>query len=115
AGTAKKRVLEVIDLIMKEMTGLKDSITGTDLQRAKDQMKGNLILGLESTNGRMQNIARQEIYFGRYYSPSEIIREIDAVKLEEVRALAERMIQRNAMALTVLGPVEHSLVSQLPR
>jgi predicted Zn-dependent peptidase len=113
AGTAKKRVLEVIELIMKEMTGLKDSITGTDLQRAKDQMKGNLILGLESTNGRMQNIARQEIYFGRYYSPTEIIREIDAVRLEEVRALAERMIRKNAIALTVLGPVEHSLASQL--
>jgi len=114
AGTAKKRVVEVIDLIMKEMNALRDSITGTDLQRAKDQMKGNLILGLESTNGRMQNIARQEIYFGRYYSPTEIIHEIDAVSLDEVKALSERMIQSNAMALTVLGPVDHSLVSQLP-
>lgn len=114
AGTARKRVGEVINLIINEMKGLKDSVTGTELQRAKDQMKGNLILGLESTNNRMQNIARQEIYFGRYYSPDEIIREIDAVTLDQVKALSERLVRSDAIALTVLGPVEHSIISQLP-
>jgi predicted Zn-dependent peptidase len=77
-------------------------------------MKGNLILGLESSNNRMQNIARQEIYYGQYYSPEEIIREIEAVSLEQARDLSERLVQSGAMALTVLGPVERSTVSELP-
>ncbi|HET6516407.1 MAG TPA: pitrilysin family protein [Thermodesulfovibrionales bacterium] len=114
AGTARKRVTEVITLITEEMKSLKDTITDVELQRAKDQMKGNLILGLESSNNRMQNIARQEIYYGQYYSPEEIIREIEAVSLEQARDLSERLVQSGAMALTVLGPVERSTVSELP-
>jgi len=113
AGTSKKRVIEVIELISKELRSLKDTITDTELQRAKDQMKGNLILGLESSNNRMQNIARQEIYYGRYYSPEEILKDIDAVSLVEVRSLSERLVRNDAIALTVLGPIERSQVSQL--
>ena len=113
AGTAKKRLSEVVGLISGEMKGLKESITEAELQRAKDQMKGNLILGLESTNGRMQNVARQEISLGRYYSPADIIREIEAVRLNEVRELCERLIRRDAVALTILGPVDQSAASQM--
>jgi predicted Zn-dependent peptidase len=113
AGTARKRVGEVIELIAEEMNGLKNTITDAELQRAKDQMKGNLILGLESTNNRMQNIARQEIYYGRYFSPEETLKEIDGVTLIQVKGLAERLVARGGMALTVLGPVEQAQVSQL--
>lgn len=113
AGTARKKVNEVIELIVRELMSLKDTITGPELRRAKDQMKGNLIMGLESTNNRMQNIARQEIYYGRYYSPEEILREIDAVSLGEAKELAERLIGGNGIALTVLGPVDPSQISQL--
>jgi predicted Zn-dependent peptidase len=113
AGTARKRVVEVIDLIVKEMKGLKDTITDAELQRAKDQLKGNVILGLESTNSRMQNIARQEIYHGRYFSPEEIIREIDAVRMKQVKALAEVLVQDGGIALTVFGSVQPSQLSQL--
>ncbi len=113
AGTARKRVGEVIELIAEEMNGLRNTITDTELQRAKDQMKGNLIMGLESTSSRMQNIARQEIYYGRYYSPEQTLKEIDIVSLDQVRGLAEKLVARGGMALTVLGHVEHSQVSQL--
>lgn len=108
AGTARKRVSEVIDLVVKEMRGLKDTIKEEELQRAKDQIKGNLILGLESTSNRMQNIARQEIYYGRYYSPEEVIRLIDGVTLNQVRNLAERLMGNDSIAITLLGPVQPS-------
>ncbi|GAB4405906.1 MAG: pitrilysin family protein [Thermodesulfovibrionales bacterium] len=114
AGTSRKRVVEVIEMIIKEMKGLKDTITDTELQRAKDQLKGNLILGLESTSSRMQNIARQEIYYGRYFSPEDIIKEIDAVDIGQVKALADALVAKDSVALTVFGPVQPSQLPQLP-
>lgn len=105
AGTARKRAAEVIELIVNELNGLWDTITDDELRRAKEQIKGNLILALESTNSRMQNIARQEIYYGRYFSPEEIIRDVDAVKMGQVKALLEKMVRKNSIALTVYGPI----------
>jgi len=113
AGSAKKKVVEVIEIIVKEMRELKDTITHDEFTRAKDQLKGNLVLGLESTSSRMQNIARQEIYHERYFSPEEIIREIDAVTLREVKQLSEKLIGQGNIALTVLGPVQSSQLSSL--
>jgi predicted Zn-dependent peptidase len=113
AGSAKKRVVEVIEIIVKEMRELKDTITHDEFTRAKDQLKGNLVLGLESTNNRMQNIARQEIYHERYFSSEEIIREIDAVTLREVKELSEKLVGQGPIALTVLGPVQPSQLSSL--
>ena len=113
AGSAKKRVVEVIEIIVKEMKELKDTITHDEFKRAKDQLKGNLVLGLESTNSRMQNIARQEIYHERYFSPEEIIKEIDAVTLREVKELSEKLVGQDAIALTVHGPVQPSQLSSL--
>jgi len=113
AGSAKKRVVEVIEIIVKEMKELKDTITHDEFTRAKDQLKGNLVLGLESTNNRMQNIARQEIYHERFFSPEEIIKEIDAVTLREVKELSEKLVGQGNIALTVLGPIQHSQLSSL--
>jgi len=108
AGTGRKRASQVIALILKELRELADSVTDVELERAKAQLKGSLILGLESTNNRMQNIARQEIYYGRYYSPSEIIKEIDAINLTQIKELSKKLIGQNALALTVLGPVHEN-------
>lgn len=108
AGTGKKKVAQVIELVLKQMKGLPDTLTDVELDRAKAQLKGNLILGLESTSSRMQNIARQEIYYGRYYSPSEIIKEINAISLKQVKELSKILLEQNNFALTVLGPVHES-------
>lgn len=105
AGTAKKRALEVIELIAREIRGLNNTITVSELKKSKDQIKGNLIMALESMSSRMQNLARQEIYHGRHFSPDEIIREVDAVTLEQVKELLERLVHEKAFALTLLGPV----------
>jgi predicted Zn-dependent peptidase len=105
AGVSRKRVGEVVELILKEMDSLKDTLNETELQRAKNHLKGNIILGLESTSSRMTNIARQEIYYGRYYSPNEIMKEIDSITLDRVKDLAEKLIRKESCSLTVHGPV----------
>jgi len=69
AGTARETVGQVIDLIVKEFRDLKESpVSEEELLRAKNHFKGSLMLSLESTSSRMSNLARQELYFGRFYS-----------------------------------------------
>ncbi|MEJ2181970.1 MAG: pitrilysin family protein [Nitrospirota bacterium] len=106
AGTGEEHAQEVVEHTAREFRSLAQTVTKQELERAKAQVKGNLILGLESTSRRMQNIAIQQIYYGRYYSPGEILKKIDAVTLEEVRHLAGRLASDGEVALTVLGPVE---------
>jgi len=105
AGVSRKKVREVLELILKEMYSLKDTLDDIELNRAKSQMKGNIVLGLESTISRMNSIARQEIYHGRYYSPTEIMKEIDSVTLNSIKDLVERLIKKELFSLTVFGPV----------
>jgi predicted Zn-dependent peptidase len=105
AGVSKKRVREVLELVLEEMHSLKDTLSEGELNRAKSQLKGNIVLGLESTSSRMNNIARQEIYLGRYYSPKEIMREVDSITLNNIKELSEKLIKKECFSLTVYGPV----------
>jgi predicted Zn-dependent peptidase len=77
AGTDRKHVSEVINITVDEVMNLSGSVTADEMQRAKAQLKGNLILALESTSNKMTNIAKQEIYYGKYFAPDEIIRMVD--------------------------------------
>ena len=105
AGVSRKKVREVIELILAEIYNLKDTVNETELQRAKNQLKGNIILGLESTSSRMNNIARQEIYYGKYYSPKEIMNEIDSITVKQIKELTEQLVQKECFSLTIYGPV----------
>lgn len=105
AGVSKKRARLVSEMILKEMSSLYDTITEQELRRAKDQIKGNIILGLESTSSRMQSIARQEIYFGRYFSHQEIIKSVEAVTLKHAKDLANRLINNGKFCIVGLGPL----------
>jgi predicted Zn-dependent peptidase len=106
AGTAKETVGQVIDLVIKEFRTLKESpIAEEELLRAKNHLKGSLMLSLESTSARMSNLARQELYFGKFYSLDEILKSIDAVTREEVQSLAREFFRPEQIAVTVLGPL----------
>lgn len=106
AGVSRKKVGQALELILKEIRGLKDTIDDEELQRAKNQLKGNILLALDSTSSRMNNIARQEICYGRYYSPREIIHMINSITLSDVKSLADKLINNGKCALTVYGPVQ---------
>ena len=73
------------------------------MKRAKDQLKSNIVLGLESSSSRMSNLARQQMYFGRFFGVDEITQEIEAVTPSEVQTIAQQLFRPEVMALTLLG------------
>jgi len=108
AGTDRKHVSEVINISVDEVMNLAGSVTHDELQRAKAQLKGNLILALESTSNKMTNIAKQEIYYGKYFTPEEIIKMVEDVTIDDLRALSNRIVGESPIAVTVYGPVTES-------
>ncbi len=83
---------------------MKDELIGEDeLRRAKDHLKGSLMLSLESTSSRMSNLARQELYFDRFISLDEMLENIEAVTREEVQGIALGVFTTENIALAMLG------------
>jgi predicted Zn-dependent peptidase len=104
AGTSAGKALEVIQLVLAEFRNLKEVLLGTEeLTRAKDQLKGNILMGLESSNSRMANLARQEMYFHQFFTVEEVIARIDAVGAEQVQEMARRLFVPDRIAVTLLG------------
>jgi predicted Zn-dependent peptidase len=107
AGTSGSKALEVIDLILAEFRNLKEiPISEEELTRAKDQLKGNILMGLESSNARMANLARQEMYFQQFYSVDEIIARIEEVDANQVQTMAQRLFEPERIAVTLLGRLD---------
>jgi predicted Zn-dependent peptidase len=107
AGTARETVGKVIDLTIAELRNIKESpVSDEELLRAKNHLKGSLMLSLESTSSRMSNLARQELYFGRFFSLDEILKSIDGVTRDGVQSLAQRFFQTDQLSATVLGPLD---------
>jgi predicted Zn-dependent peptidase len=106
AGAAANKMLEVVDLIMAEFAKLKQELlTPEELTRAKDQIRGNMLMGMESSNSRMANLARQEMYFQQFFTVEEVIARVDAVQAEEVQAMAQRLFDPSRIAVTLLGRI----------
>jgi predicted Zn-dependent peptidase len=106
AGCSNEAVGQVIDLVVEELRGVKkDEVPLAELQRAKDHLKGSLMLGLENTASRMSHLARQEIYFERLFGLDETLEGIDRVTPEDVRRVADDLFRSGALAATVLGHV----------
>ena len=106
AGCANEAVGEVIDLVVEELRGVKTTaVPDTELRRAKDHLKGSLMLSLENTASRMSHIARQEIYFERQFGLDETLEGIEQVTPEEVQWVAEDLFKNGSLAATVLGNV----------
>jgi len=107
AGTSANKALEVIDLVLDEFRSLKETpISAEELTRAKDQVKGNILLGLESSNSRMANLARQEMYFHQFFSAEEIIARVDEVDAGHVQTMAQRLFHPDSIAVTLLGRLD---------
>ena len=107
AGCDTAAVPEVISLVAAELRGVKNhAVPAAELQRAKDHLKGNLVLGLESTTSRMSQLARCEILFGRQIDLSENLAKIDDVSANDVQRVATECFVDGGLAATVLGPVD---------
>ncbi len=105
AGCSNEAVGEVIDLCVEELRGMKRSpVPEAELRRAKDHLKGSLMLSLENTASRMSHLARQEIYFDRHFGLDETLNGVELVTDVDVQRVAEDLFSNGSLAATVLGP-----------
>jgi predicted Zn-dependent peptidase len=103
AGTSLDSVAEVVRLTIEEIRRLKgDRIPETELRRAKDHLKGSLMLSLESTGSRMSHLARQELYFGKQFGLDEVLSSIEQVEADDVQRVAGHIFSTSLTA-SVLG------------
>jgi predicted Zn-dependent peptidase len=113
AGTSLESARKVVELILKEFRDLKANLVpGEELRRAKDHLKGSLMLSLESTSSRMSNLARQEMYFHRFFTLDELVERIEAVSAHDIQRLANTFFDSRLIALTVLGNLNGFKISR---
>ena len=113
AGTDPANLGKVLGALMKEIRALKkDGVTADELRRAKDHLKGSLMLSLESTSSRMNRLASHEMRFGSFMSMDEMLAAIDSVPMEEVDALIHRVLDEEQLSLLTLGAADRR---HLPR
>lgn len=104
AGTSAEKTPEAIRLIVEEFRRLKsEPVSDEELNRARNQSKGNIVLGLESSSARMSNLARQQMYYGRFATVDEIIADVDRVTPADIQRLANDLLRPELISLTLLG------------
>src|ERR1041384_391806 len=107
AGTSRESAIKVVESVVSEFRKLKsETVPQDELRRSKDQLKGSLMLSLESSTARMSNLARQEMYFERFFSLDETIDQIESVSGEEVCEMANTLFSPDKIAITVLGNLD---------
>jgi predicted Zn-dependent peptidase len=107
AGTSLESARQVVELVLKEFKDLKQQLApAEEVRRAKDHLKGSLMLSLESTSSRMSNLARQEMHFQRFFSLDELAESIEKVTAEDVQRVAQTFFDQKNVALTVLGNLD---------
>jgi predicted Zn-dependent peptidase len=112
-GTSGEWIEEVVAIILKELKALKEQgLRPEELARVKNQLKGNLLLGLETSDNRMSRIAKNEIYFGEDIAPQEVAARIDATTNDEIVALAHELLRPEATAITMLGDLKGKAVGE---
>jgi predicted Zn-dependent peptidase len=104
AGTSRESAAKLIRSVCDEFRSVRsEGVSEEELRRAKDHLKGSMMLSLESTSARMSNLARQAMYLHRFISLDEMLTSIEAVTREEVHTIARDFFEPERITLTVLG------------
>lgn len=104
AGTRARWVREVVETVLAELKRIRrEGLPEVELARAKGKLEGGVLLGLETTDQRMERLALNEMYFGRTVTAGELVRRIEAVTNDQIVALAERLFVPDGCALVLLG------------
>ncbi len=105
AGCAVEKTDEVVALSIAELRALREyPVAPDELRRAKDHLKGSLMLGLESTSSRMSHLARQEIYFHQHITLDEMLAAIERVTADEIQHVARELFVDGDIVATIVGP-----------
>lgn len=106
AGTSEDRVQVVIGLILEELKRFRNELlTEKELAQAKELIKGNYLLSMESTDNRMIKLAKNEIIFSRFIEPEDVIASIEAVTAEDIRRLACEIFKPDTISLVAMGRI----------
>jgi predicted Zn-dependent peptidase len=113
AGTSLASAAKVVQSVVGEFRDLKiRPVPEEELRRSKDQLKGSLMLSLESSTARMSNLARQEMYFDRFQDLDELVQKIEAVTADDLQSLAQEFFKTESVAVTVLGNLSGLKISR---
>lgn len=105
AGVAPENAEKSVTLIRKELDRLrKEPVSQSELDAAREFIRGNILLAEENTDGQVMRIAQNETYFGRFISVSEVSEKLDKVTREDIQRLASECFEPESLALTALGP-----------
>ncbi|MBI2216850.1 MAG: insulinase family protein [Candidatus Rokubacteria bacterium] len=107
AATDAQNFSKVLKSTLRELRDIrKDGVRPDELKRAKDHLKGSLMLSLESTSSRMNRLAKHEMNVGAFLTMDEMLAAIDRVQLDDVQALVGQVVDEERLALTTLGPLD---------
>jgi predicted Zn-dependent peptidase len=110
----KRNVRRAITAVMGELDRLsQECLSGDTIARIKEQLKGNLMLGLENTSNRMNRLAKHELLTGRYISLDETVAHIDSVKADDITDMAREIFVRDKFTAVTLGPVDNGVYAAL--
>jgi len=113
AGTSRESAFKVVQSIVSEFNKLKtEALSDEELRRSKDQLKGSLMLSLESSTSRMSNLARQDMYFDRFYGMDALIEKIEAVTADDLHEMANDFFRTESIAVTSLGNLDGLKISR---
>lgn len=112
AGTGEAEAAELVPVTLGELAKVQQSVTGAELKRARAQVKAGLLMSLESTGSRCEQLARQWQVFGRIVPIAETVAKIDAVTEADITRVATRIFQGKP-TLAALGPIGR--VPQMPK
>ena len=104
AGTSQETLKRVVTMVVDEFRQVCSQVVAAEeLRRAKDHLKGSLALSLESTSARMSNLARQELFFGRFQSVDEMMEGIEQVTAANIQTIAADFFAGKQVGVTALG------------
>jgi predicted Zn-dependent peptidase len=113
AGTAMETAQRTLRLMLEEFRYLKqEPVPAEELRRAQDNLKASLVFSLETTTARMSNLARQEIYFGRFFTFDEVLAEIDAVTPDQIQTVARDCLQPERLGVSAVGQLDDLQLSR---
>lgn len=105
AGLSRENVGTVLDIVLEELSDIcKGGVTEEELARSKEQLRGNLLLSLESVSARMSRIGKSELYLNRTYTPDEIVQELAQVESDQIVAVCEQIFRPGKLSLASIGP-----------
>ena len=107
AGLNKEYLQKTIDIITREIKNIiNNKIDSFQIEKTKEQLKSNYIMGLESTSNRMSSIGKSKILLDKIKTPDEIIKEVDMIKKDDINYLIENVFDLDKMSICIVGKVD---------